>query len=373
MIMKRMTAIIMAVALLLNPVMVDAAQPSESATRNADYMTAKSANGTPNWFNGAYYSELYEDLKTVFGTNEKKLYTHSRIYGFAESRLVIPVLDVVKYREAYPDLEKAFGDNWNAYIRHYFEYGIEEGRENFTNFDVADYLNRYPDLLEAFGTDLVAATRHYIEFGYTEGRNGCRAISEIAIQQRNYTGDMRVDYEDGCYEIVTYVDGVITVSKYYMSDGSLHSISEYDANGYIVKDSIYNDADVLDVICIYENDVNGKPIKHSYYNGDGSLQEKRISEYDTNGYLVKESIYNGADVLEVISIFKNDANGNIIEKREYFSDGAYSVWEMDVTGEFVKKISIYFSDGTYIVREYDIYGECIQENYYDANGNEIPA
>ena len=83
-------------------------------------------DGAPNWFNGAYYSDSYGDLKAALGSNEKALYNHSLQYGFHESRLVTPVLDVTKYRAFYPDLDKAFGNNWNLYVRHYFETELKK-------------------------------------------------------------------------------------------------------------------------------------------------------------------------------------------------------------------------------------------------------
>ena len=213
-------------------------------------------DGVPNWFDATYYSSKYEDLKSAFNTNEKALYNHCLQYGFSEARLVTPVLDVAKYREAYPDLDKAFGNNWQLYIRHYFEYGINEGRENFTDFDANAYLELHADVRNVAGADLGLATKHYLEHGISEGRSYDLPEPEVDYEESDYddessdsgssdddttdetfTGDKRVEFEDGSYIIETYVRDLLTSSKFYDENNILlgQATHTYDTNGTLVS------------------------------------------------------------------------------------------------------------------------------------------
>ena len=206
--MRRFLSLTLPATLLFGSMTVNAASPSVTAEQNADYMMSVNHDGAPNWFNGEYYSDSYADLKTAFGTNENALYNHSLQCGFNESRLVTPVLDVVKYRANNPDLQNAFGDNWELYVRHYFEYGITEGRNNFTDFDAETYLSMYTDLQNAFGTDLGLATIHYIEFGLSEGREYKWPEPENTNNSTLPEGFYREDFPEGGYREYQITNGI---------------------------------------------------------------------------------------------------------------------------------------------------------------------
>lgn len=384
---KRILSVTMAV-LLLSPMTVNAAMPSEAVRKNADYMVQLDADGVPYWFDDAYYSEKYADLKQAFGNDRKALYNHCLTFGMSEERLVSPLVDLAKYREAYPDLNKAFGDDWNAYMRHYFEFGIWEGRDNYTGFDARAYLDLHADLREAFGDDLGLAARHYIEFGVAENRDIELPEPEIIPatelepdgggldDQDDFTGEVRVDRGDGTYFLENYVNG------------ELVSLTEYDENGVITFATEY---------------AGGRPVKQSVY-VDGALAEYMITEYDANGNPIKENNYDAAGTELIRRESTYDANGNCIQILEYHS-GVYAYktqhtydsagrrlqsieHSVDINGTesvnrtyeylyypsgMLQAMTAYRPDGT---REMEIVytenGELQSEVFYDADGNPIP-
>ncbi len=61
-----------------------------------------------------------------------------------------------------------------------------------------------------------------------------------------------------------------TVYEYY-ENGNVEKSSDYDAKGYLVKDSYYDTEGKFTGYIVYENDENGKIIKSSYYDSDGNL------------------------------------------------------------------------------------------------------
>ena len=79
-------------------------------------------------FNPSHYAAYNTDLKTVFGTDAKKLFNHFITYGMKEGRRAIKGFDPKKYKEYNPDLSKTFGNTYTKYYQHYIKYGKKEGR-----------------------------------------------------------------------------------------------------------------------------------------------------------------------------------------------------------------------------------------------------
>lgn len=79
-------------------------------------------------FNPSHYAAYNTDLKTVFGTDAKKLFNHFITYGMKEGRKAIKGFDPKKYKEYNPDLSKTFGNTYTKYYQHYIKYGKKEGR-----------------------------------------------------------------------------------------------------------------------------------------------------------------------------------------------------------------------------------------------------
>lgn len=408
----------MTATLLFSSMTVNAAEVSMTSKQNADYMMSTNKDGAPNWFNGTYYSDRYSDLKAAFNTNEKALYNHSLQYGFNEARLVTPVLDVAKYRAFYPDLNKAFGDNWNLYVRHYFEYGINEGRENFTDFDAKTYLSMYADLQNAFGYDLGLATRHYIEYGISEGREYNYPEPEIVYEEpdndndddnnssdsgpsdsgssdddnteEKFTGDKRVEHEDGGYIIATYVNGILAFDKFYDEDGTLVNETTYtydtndnmvssqtkDASGNLIVEGTYYESGASKTNTLYEAD--GKKSFYEEldeqsnitlyidYQEDGITEEyKAIYTYDENGNLKSEKT-TWADGSTTEMTYENGVRAYQID---IHADGMKFELEYYEDGYTQKKSTEINTDGTKFVVENHENGNSKSYTWYDTSGN----
>jgi len=393
--MKKTTsffALTMVATLLFGSMTVNAAEYSMSAKENAAYMTSTDKDGVPNWFNGAYYANNYEDLKNAFGDNEKALYHHSLEYGFKEGRLVSPVLDVAKYRAAYKDLDKAFGDNWSLYVRHYFEYGIAEGRKNFTDFDAQAYLNKYTDLRNAFGTDLNLATRHYIEFGISENRAYQLPQANVTVSnpgsdsdsgngsdddmpEEILNGDIRYDIGDGTYYIVTYENNELILEKLYDANDVLTYMCEYE-NGNVIKYSYYEDG-VLTAWQDCEYNSNNQLIKTEDHDTNLDMFVRTLYFYDDEGNqkeMHEYHIYPDQEMYAGKTVYDYYPNGHT-KYRTYYNENNVMVSrdEFHETMRYLSKRSYYHSDGI-TPKEITTYDESYNETshkYYDENGVEI--
>lgn len=410
--MKKFLTLAITAALLSSSMTVNAAEVSITAKENADYMMSINRDGVPNWFNGTYYGDSYADLKNAFNTNEKALYEHSLEYGFDETRLVTPVLDVVKYRDYYPDLDKAFGDNWTSYVKHYFEYGIAEGRNNFTDFEAKTYLNMYEDLQEAFGTDLGLATRHYIEFGIAEGRAYKLPEPKIVLEEtdndneddnnlsdsgssdsdnteENFTGDKRVELTDNMYAIETYVNNVLTTVTIYNSDGTEESKTTYtyDENTILKSSkSSYEDGS-MEEITYYET---GYYKANTFYRADGT--KSSYMEYNEQGDTTIVIDYQADGTTEETNTkIVYDENGNMTSEQTTWADGSsceityengVRTYQVDIHTDGTKVEAEYYEDGSAIKKQTEFctdgtkYIVEIWENgnlktctWYDASGN----
>lgn len=79
-------------------------------------------------FNPIFYASAYADLKSAFGTDSKKLFSHFCSNGMKEGRIACATFNVHAYKNRYADLQKAFGDNLPMYYSHYIQCGKTEGR-----------------------------------------------------------------------------------------------------------------------------------------------------------------------------------------------------------------------------------------------------
>lgn len=126
-------------------------------------------------FNSEYYANKYADLKRAMGYNEEALRSHFYNYGIREGRIASSSFDVKYYLANNPDLKKAFGNNYEAAYNHFVNYGMYEGRTSSASFDAKHYIAKYPDLKKAFGEDYAAAYNHFVNYGIQEGRKATSA------------------------------------------------------------------------------------------------------------------------------------------------------------------------------------------------------
>lgn len=135
---KRYNADTMARA-IANGILKTVGKTTEKATTSTTKAPSTSSVSTKKYvkngldyapvFSPSYYSNKYPDLKSVFGTDETKLFNHFIEYGMKEGRQAIATFNVMAYRDNYADLRKAFGDNLPKYYIHYIEFGVKEKRK----------------------------------------------------------------------------------------------------------------------------------------------------------------------------------------------------------------------------------------------------
>ena len=371
--MKKLLVLPIIAILLCSSVTVNAA-PSETAKKTADFMMSRNADGAPNWFNGAYYSANYEDLKVAFNTNESLLYNHILQYGFNEQRLVTPVLNVVKYRANNADLEEAFGNNWELYIRHYFEYGINEGRNNFTDFDAATYLKMHADLQNAFGNDLVLATRHYLEYGISEERNYIKPTPQVETVTTPTYSEKNEELPDGTIIVSIYKDGKLTTEKQYFED-VLIEMTEFDDNEMPILIKMYGPDGTLYSTTIYEYDENGNLACTRTSDADGTIRNATYEngELITDEYFWPNGFYAYITYENAIRTYQIDihSDGTRFETY-YYSDGYTRSKSTELCTDGTKYIVEFYENGNRKSdKHYDANGILTSEHYYNEDGTLI--
>ncbi len=155
-------------------------------------------------------------------------------------------------------------------------------------------------------------------------------------------------------------DGNIVRYESYNGDTlSGYSIPQYDSNGYCIQYEEYNADGQLISVTKHEVDNQGNDLKTEFYsvNPDQSLElrEYHQSEYDSNGNLIRNSIYDGDGQLYGSSTREYDSNGNLIQVNSYDSDGQlvrYLIYKYDEAGNRISG------------EEYDANGNLLQRTNY---------
>ena len=183
---------------------------------------------------------------------------------------------------------------------------------------------------------------------------------------------------------------------YYRDDGTISSEYEYNENGYIISETLYDTDGKKSRYRAYlgtgvENDSTlTEEIRYDALNGDETYHHKY--EYDENGRLRKDTAIPGASMT-----YEYDENGRVIRRSTILSDGSlkkyyvieyteggrkeseYS-WEgvlwstTEYSGEKIKSSVSYSYIGTnissYTVSVYNSNGRKTKETNYDGNGTE---
>lgn len=183
---------------------------------------------------------------------------------------------------------------------------------------------------------------------------------------------------------------------YYRDDGTVSSEYEYNENGYIISETLYDTDGKKSRYRAYlgtgvENDSTlTEEIRYDALNGEETYHHKY--EYDENGKLIKDTAIPGASMT-----YEYDENGRVIRRSTILSDGSlkdyyiieytavgrkesrYS-WEgvlwrtTEYSGEKIKSSVSYSYIGTnissYTVSEYNSSGKPTKETNYDVNGTE---
>lgn len=108
-----------------------------------------------------------EFKKRISSTSENDCSKGGYVYNNVDYSLVF---DASFYSDVYSDLKSTYGTNSTKLFNHFINYGMKEGRKASSNFDVKVYKSNYADLRAAFGEDLPKYYKHYVEYGYKENR-----------------------------------------------------------------------------------------------------------------------------------------------------------------------------------------------------------
>ena len=104
-----------------------------------------------------------------------------------------------------------------------------------------------------------------------------------------------------------------------LEDGRYY-INEYDADGFLMRNTLYNAAGTAEVFWEYEYDANGNTIRQTDYNGDGTLLGWHLYENDSNGNLLSISDYRADGTLQSMAEVDPDRN-QIVRSTWYDDDG----------------------------------------------------
>lgn len=168
-------------------------------------------------YNFSYYVAHNDDVRRVYGQDDKKVLQHFIRHGMSEGRQGNEEFNVFGYKSRYSDLRAAFGDDLKQYYLHYINHGEAEkrtctlerttvyqgvdygptktgnyGTNEVYNFDY--YIGKYSDIYAAFANDPAGALQHFITNGIAEERQGCEGFSITAYKSNN--SDLRNAFGD---------------------------------------------------------------------------------------------------------------------------------------------------------------------------------
>ena len=183
---------------------------------------------------------------------------------------------------------------------------------------------------------------------------------------------------------------------YYRDDGTISSEYEYNENGYIISETLYDTDGKKSRYRAYlgtgvENDSTlTEEIRYDALNGEETYHHKY--EYDENGRLIKDTAIPGASMT-----YEYDENGRVIRRSTILSDGSLKKYYVIEYTEGGRKESEYSWEGvlwsttkysgkknkssvsysyigtnisTYTVSVYNSNGRKTKETNYDGNGTE---
>ena len=183
---------------------------------------------------------------------------------------------------------------------------------------------------------------------------------------------------------------------YYRDDGTISSEYEYNENGYIISETLYDTDGKKSRYRAYlgtgvENDSTlTEEIRYDALNGEETYHHKY--EYDENGRLIKDTAIPGASMT-----YEYDENGRVIRRSKILSDGSLKDYYLieytsdgrrerrisrsgttlgiiEYSGEKIKSSVSYSYIGTnissYTVSVYNSNGRKTKETNYDGNGTE---
>lgn len=119
-------------------------------------------------FDPAFYAAVNTDVRTVYGTDEAKLYYHWISYGIMEGRNASVAFDVKHYLNVNSDIRQAVGSDYKKAYEHFIRFGSTEYRNSSMYYDGQYYKNKYYG--EFKDMDSRQLLRHFRDYGLREGR-----------------------------------------------------------------------------------------------------------------------------------------------------------------------------------------------------------
>lgn len=139
---------------------------------------------------------------------------------------------------------------------------------------------------------------------------------------------------------------------------------KYDANGNIIKETVYSSNGKVQYWIQYEYDRNGNKIKETRYRSNGSIRYE--IKYDSNGHMTKQTTYNADGNKETEEY---DQNGNRIKLTKDDDSGNKEIYEYDANGNTIR-VTYTNDDGVYYWKEseYNSHGILTRAVEFDNRG-----
>lgn len=131
----------------------------------------------------------------------------------------------------------------------------------------------------------------------TEAKANLTQLEPETVPEQTGSRTNRFDHDDGSYSVFEYdAEGKLVRDTIYSADGTmvLYSVLEYDALGNMIQEMGYSADDTLMWIVEYDTArKNMEPMERRYieYYADGTVNYYRIPEYDTEGNCVRATFY----------------------------------------------------------------------------------
>ena len=201
------------------------------------------------------------------------------------------------------------------------------------------------------------------------------------------TLDHIIEYDDigiMSKEIVFKADGGKTVTEYvaekmtkkivYNAAGEVNWTYEFDSAGNKVKDTEFLADGNVKSWREYENDISGNVSKEIKYNSDGVIDY--IKDFDMDGNLIKDTLFSAGRIWYVTEYLTSGikdktalyrADGSIEQYITYNRlSGQRSMFvKLNSAGSGIEEVTYYKSNGTSLYCKYDDNGKKLEEILYD--------
>lgn len=285
-----------------------------------------------------------------------------------------------EYQEALAligDTKMSYGDNENLYL---YEADVYLKQK--------DYLSAMEALEEGIAvtsSDTLVNRKQYISKNIVLVEATPQDGSAGFFHEYNANGNLVREeiynsaYEPGGWNEYTYDStGAITVRNTYNSKGNLEKRSEYryDSSGALEMIVDYNSKHVRQGWHEYVYDSLGREIEVIDHINEKKIGWKTVTEYDSYGRLFRNTGYDGKNKVSGWVETKYDGNDNVIMMVRYDSKGKTVEWnetKYDTNGNPTEFIS-YAKNDTVVSStryEYDANGKKLKETYYDKDGIEV--